>query len=118
MKICLIFKAFQAREAVVRRCSVKRVFLETLQNSQENTCARASFLIKLKARPATLLKKRLWGRCFPVNFVKFLRTPFCTEHLWWLLLMPLVSFYIPLKRDHDITNKSTSKYLTLQCLIV
>ena len=25
--------------------------------------------------PATLLKKRLWQRCFPVNFVKFLRTP-------------------------------------------
>ena len=27
-------------------------------------------------RPATLLKKRLWHRCFPGNFVKFLRTPF------------------------------------------
>ena len=25
--------------------------------------------------PATLLKKRRWHRCFPVNFVKFLRTP-------------------------------------------
>ena len=37
-------------------------------------------------RPATLLKKRLWHRCFHVNFVKFLRTPFHTEHLWWLLL--------------------------------
>ena len=37
-------------------------------------------------RLATLLKKRLWRRRFPVNFVKFLRTPFLTEHLWWLLL--------------------------------
>ena len=27
-------------------------------------------------RPATLSKKKLWRRCFPVNFVKFLRTPF------------------------------------------
>ena len=27
-------------------------------------------------RPATLLKKRLWHRCFPVNFAKFLRAPF------------------------------------------
>ena len=26
-------------------------------------------------RPATLLKKRLWHRCFPVNFAKFLGTP-------------------------------------------
>ena len=37
-------------------------------------------------RPAPLLKKRLWHRCFPVNFAKFLRIPFLTEHLWWLLL--------------------------------
>ena len=33
---------------------------------------------------ATLLKKRLWHRCFPVNFVKFLTTTFLqntSEHL-------------------------------------
>ena len=36
-------------------------------------------------RPATLLKKRLWHRCFPLNFVKFLRTSFFIEHFWWLL---------------------------------
>ena len=40
-------------------------------------------------RPATFLKKRLWHRCFPVNFAKFLRTPFLTEHLRWLLLSGL-----------------------------
>ena len=28
-----------------------------------------------------LLKKRLWHRCFPLNFAKFLRTPFLTEHI-------------------------------------
>ena len=33
-------------------------------------------------RPATLLKKRLWRRCFPVNFANILITPFFTEHLW------------------------------------
>ena len=27
-------------------------------------------------RPTTLLKKRPWHRCFPMNFAKFLRTPF------------------------------------------
>ena len=32
-------------------------------------------------RPATLFKKRLWHRNFPVNFAKFLITPFLTEHL-------------------------------------
>ena len=63
-------------EAVVQRCSVKKVFLEIPQNSQENSCARVSFLINLQARPATLLKKRLWHRRFSVNFLEFLRTPF------------------------------------------
>ena len=53
------------------------VFLEILQNSQENTCPRASFLNKVAGlRPANLLKKRLWHRRFPVNFAKFQRTPF------------------------------------------
>ena len=37
-------------------------------------------------RPANLLKKRLWHRCSPVNFVKFLRTPFFMKHIWWLRL--------------------------------
>ena len=37
-------------------------------------------------RPATLLKKRLWHKCFPVNFAIFLITPFFTEDLWLLLL--------------------------------
>ena len=42
------------------------------ENSQENTCARVPFILKL--------------HCFPVNFEKFLRTSFFTEHLRWLLL--------------------------------
>ena len=42
------------------------MFLTISQISQENTCVRVSFLIKL-------LKKRLWHRCFPVNFTEFLR---------------------------------------------
>ena len=87
-------------QAVARRCSIKKVFREISQNSQENTCARVSLLIKLQGsdlqlyqkrnsgtRPATLLKKRLWHWCFPVNFAKFLRTPFLTKYLWWLLLI-------------------------------
>ena len=38
----------------------------------------------------TLLKKRLWYRCFPESFVKFLRTPIFIEHLWWLLPIVVV----------------------------
>ena len=42
-------------------------------------------------QPATLLKE--FHRCFPVNFAKFLGTPFFTEHLWWLLLYSLITCF-------------------------
>ena len=51
------------------RCPVKKMFLKILQYSQENTSARVSSFVGI--RPATLLKKRLWYRRFPVNFAKF-----------------------------------------------
>ena len=38
----------QDSDAVARRCSVKKLFLEIPQNPQENTLARVSFLIKLR----------------------------------------------------------------------
>ena len=44
-----------------------------------------TFLGTMK-RTATLLKKRLWYRCFPVNFAKFLRTPFLQNTSGRLLL--------------------------------
>ena len=38
-------------------------------------------------RPATILKKRFWHRCFPVSFAKFPKTPFYRTPLddcfWW-----------------------------------
>ena len=45
-------------------------------------------------RPATLFKKRLWHRCFPVIFAKFLRTLFFIEHLPWLPLTGIVVFFL------------------------
>ena len=46
---------------------MKKVLLEILQNSQEKICVKSLFFNKV-AGP--------WHRCFPVNFVKILRTPF------------------------------------------
>ena len=40
-------------------------------------------------RPAILLKKRPWHKCFPVNFAKFLRTPLLQNTCGWLLLTKL-----------------------------
>ena len=50
---------YYSAEADVRMCSVKKVFLEILQNSQENTCAGVSFLIKSKAACSFTTKKTL-----------------------------------------------------------
>ena len=58
---------WQPIEAIVRRCSVKN-------------CSYSPFFNKVAGlRTVTLLKKRLWHKCFPVNFAKFLRTPLLTK---------------------------------------
>ena len=56
-------------------------------------------------RPATLLKKRLWHRCFPVNFAKFLRTPFLQNTSGRLLLlnMRVIIHFDPPWQDDVIT---------------
>ena len=41
-------------EAATRDVLQEKVFLEISQNSQENTCVRVSFLIKLQAKKETL----------------------------------------------------------------
>ena len=48
----------------------------------KHLCQSLSFNKFAGLRPAALLKERLWYKCFPVNFAKFLRTPFFTKHLW------------------------------------
>ena len=51
------------------------MFLKISQNPHESTCARVSFFNKVAALiPATLFKKEVWRRSFPVNFLKFLKT--------------------------------------------
>ena len=64
----------------------KRIFKKTLVRTAEDFSSGCFCFWISKAPPATLLEQRLLHRCFPVNFAKFLRTPFFTEHLWWLLL--------------------------------
>ena len=74
--------------------SVKEIYIYASRSSHytlsENDMAYKGLtkLIKLP-QPATLSKKRLWHSCFAVNFAKFLRTPFLTEHLRWLDLLSL-----------------------------
>ena len=76
----IIYLYVRDAEAVVRKCSVKEVFLKILQNSQENTCARASFLIKLQ-----FIKKQTLAQVFSCEFCELFKNTFFIENHWWLL---------------------------------
>ena len=51
---------YKTAEAVVRTCSVKKEFLKFCKIHK-----------KTPVPESTLLKKRLWHKCFPVNFENF-----------------------------------------------
>ena len=68
-----------------------------MQNSQENNCVRVSFLI---------LKRRLWNRCFPVNFEKLLKTSFLQSTCGWL---PLTLEKENLPKHSKFSQSSLSK---------
>ena len=61
------------------------------------------FLIMCQGQAFNFVKKRLQNRCFPVKFAKFLKTPFFTEHLRWLL--PLVE----MQKKYTILNSEGLK---------
>ena len=70
-----------------QRCSLKKVFLKNFRKfSGKHLCWSLFFNKVSRLRPATLLKKRLQQRCFPVNFVKFLRIRFWKSTSRWLLV--------------------------------
>ena len=63
-------------EAVAQRCSVKEVFLEILQNSQENTCARVFLLIKWQASACNFIKKENLAQVFSCEFCEISKNTF------------------------------------------
>ena len=72
---------------------------------------------KLGLKAATLLKKRLWHRCFPVNFAKFVRilffqnTPVATSVILRLSWSLGWSFYVYCLCD--VTEVETLKQLAV-----
>ena len=73
---------FKVSEAIVQRSSRPEVFCAKgiLKNfarfTEKHLCQSLFFNKVADLRAATLLKKRPWHRCFPVDFPKFLRTSF------------------------------------------
>ena len=72
-------------------CSVKKVVLK--KNFIKFT---GKHLYQIVPQPATLLKKRLQHRCYPTDFVKFLRTPFLQKTsgaCFWMCKIQLLKSY-------------------------
>ena len=76
-KICINTKILHT-ETVPQRCSVKKVFLKILQNSQKTPVSKSLF-IKLHARPATSLKKRL-SQVFCCEFYDIINNTFFLQN--------------------------------------
>ena len=57
------------------------MFLKISQNSQGNTCAKVSFLIKLQVEAYSFIKKETLTQVFSYEFCEISKNNFFTEHL-------------------------------------
>ena len=105
--MCIILSATLTKESNHRRCSARKSFLRKFAKFTGKHLCQNLFFNKVAGQLATLLKKRLWHSCFPVNFAEFLRTPFLTEHLRWLLLYKKTIIILQRKPNKLLQKKSS-----------
>ena len=96
-------------EAATRGVLYEKVFLEIKLNSQENICARISFLIKLQTLALV----------FSYEFWEISKNTFFTEHLWetaseFYLTSFQVQRFISLPAKHFFLIKMAIKNLTIK----
>ena len=99
-----------------RRCSIKKVFLEISQKSQENTCARISCLIKVQAWG--FRQNETLALMFSCDFCKiskntiFYRTPHIAasaNYLTIIIINGLKTYYILLNQSSGAVLSKRSK---------
>ena len=61
----------QYTEAVNQKCPAKKMFLEILQNSQGNTCAKVSFLNKVAGLACNFIKRETLLISFQIYKTKY-----------------------------------------------
>ena len=71
----LVFLNQKMTEAVTRRCSVKKEFLESSKNTQESTYARVSFLINF-ILTSNFIKKETLAQVFSCEFYEISKNTF------------------------------------------
>ena len=82
--INVLFKCFGIFRSSHWRCSMKKGVLKHFEKFiGKRLCQTLFFNEVANMRPATLLKKILQHKCFPVNFAKLIfKNTFFAEHLW------------------------------------
>ena len=97
----------QRSEAVAQKCSLKKVFFKIPQNSHES----GLFF------NCNFIKKEIWHRCFPVNFVKFLRTPFLENNSGRLLLNVYFCKDVPWRKFQLRNNQNFGNQTQDKCFL-
>ena len=67
---------------------LEKAVFKIYQDSQKNTSARASFLMKLQVEGLQLYLKRLQPNPFPMNIAQFLRKPISCSSCKWFYPQP------------------------------
>ena len=75
--VCVSLWLSPSRSEAATRAVLRKVVLRNFAKSSGNHLWQSLFFDKVVGlKPATLLKKRLWHRPSPLDFVKYLKTPF------------------------------------------
>ena len=101
-----------------RRCSVKNVFLEILQNSRENTCVRVYFL------ESSFCKVAGWSLAYMLFFSKqpfFSTQPQCCLTFLWIELQILLRCWLIHNHHYTETHFIFSMFVSMsrpRCIYV
>ena len=81
-----------------RRCSIEKGVLKNFAKfTGKHLCQSLFFNEVADLGPATLLKKILLHRCFPVNFSKFLRAPYLKDTFGQLVLFVIILLLLTIR---------------------
>ena len=90
-------------------CSVKKVFLEILQNSQESTSARDYCLIKLQTEVCIFIKKETLAHVFSYKFCEISKDIYC---LWQSFKCNLLKISWP---EDNVALREKCPYWSFSC---
>ena len=85
-------------------CSIKKGFRKNFAKSTRKHLCQISFKKICKSQPATLLKKIICHRCFPVNFTKFFKNTLLQNTSERLLLYRKIAFFLFTKYEQTLVN--------------